>query len=214
MDKTGAMERLMKILSNKCQNCFKYRKSVGVQVNFDANRKQETGMDKVAIHFGVQCNLSDDNPQKVSNSFKGEMEQTTNIGKCTNDSALGNNIDESDTYHTCEKNDDNSQYFKQLCLQVLCNVDIISNIVGVLYKSEGLEDFVSLVTQLSNGTLSPKNIAFLLLLDRVHLNSCATTTAMHFCPETHQFWEVVFRICPWERFMSVFRIKKSRITSK
>ena len=29
-DHTGAMERLTKILPNKCQNCFKYRKSVGV----------------------------------------------------------------------------------------------------------------------------------------------------------------------------------------
>ena len=92
----------MKILPNKHQNCFKYRKSVGVQVNCDAS---ETGTDKVATHFGVQCNLNDDNPQKVSNSFKGEMEETTNIGKGTNDSALGNNIDESDTYHICETNE-------------------------------------------------------------------------------------------------------------
>ena len=82
------------------------------------------------------------------------------------------------SYHTCEKNDANSQYFKKLCLQVLCDVDIISKVFEVLYKSEGLEDFVSLITQLSNGTLSAKNIAFLLLLGRVHLNSCATTTAM------------------------------------
>ena len=112
-----------------------------------------------------------------------------------NETALGNNIEESDAYHPCEKNNANSEYFKQLCLQVLRDVDVISKVVEVLYKSEGLEDFVSLVTQLSNGTLSPKNIAFLLLLDRVHLNSCATTTAMRFRPDTHQFWEVVFCIC-------------------
>ena len=204
------MERLTKILPKKCQNCFKYRKSVGVQVNCDAS---ETDMDKVAIHFGVQCNLYDDNQNAISNNIKGEMEDTTNVGKGTNDNALGNNIEESDTHNTCMNNDGNSKYFKQLCLQVLCDVDVISKVVEVLYKSEGLEDFVSLLTQLSNGTLSPKNIAFLLLLDRVHLNSCATTTAMCFHPETHQFWEVVFRMS-WERFMSVFRVEKSRITSK
>ena len=61
---TGAMEKLMKILPNKCQNCFKYRKSVGVQVNCHVS---ETGRDKVTIHFGVQCNINDDIPQKVSN---------------------------------------------------------------------------------------------------------------------------------------------------
>ena len=91
---TGAMERLTKILPKKCQNCFKYRKSVGVQVNCDSSERE---MDKVAIPFGVQCNLNDDNPQKIDNSSKGEMEETTNVGKGPNDSAIGNNIDES--YH-------------------------------------------------------------------------------------------------------------------
>ena len=106
----------------------------------------ETARDKVTIHFGVQCNINDDIPQKVSNCLKGENEESTHIGKSRNETALGNNIEESDAYHPCEKNDANSEYFKQLYLQVLCDVDVISKVVEVLYKSEGLEDFVSLIT--------------------------------------------------------------------
>ena len=49
--------------------------------------------------------------------------------------------------------------------------------------------------QLSDGTVSAMNIAFLLCLDVARFHSCVTYTVMHFRKETKQFWEVVYRIC-------------------
>ena len=55
--------------------------------------------------------------------------------------------------------------------------------------------FVQLITHIAEGTMSCMNIAFLLCLDVAKLHSCVTTTAMHFCRETKQFWEVVYKVC-------------------
>ena len=58
-----------------------------------------------------------------------------------------------------------------------------------------LENFVQLVTNIAEGTMSCMNIAFLLCLDVAKLHSCITTTAMKFHHETKQVWEVVYKVC-------------------
>ena len=58
-----------------------------------------------------------------------------------------------------------------------------------------LENFLQLVTHISEGTMSCMNIAFLLCLDVAKLHSRITTTPMHFRKETKQFWEVVYKAC-------------------
>ena len=72
---------------------------------------------------------------------------------------------------------------------------LMTKFVKVLYESSALEDFVKLLTQLSEGTLDTMNMSFLLCLEVAKLQSLQTTTAMRFRKETKQFWEVVYRIC-------------------
>ena len=85
--------------------------------------------------------------------------------------------------------------FKDNCIETLCNITLISTLVDRLSNAGCLEDFVKLVKQLSNGTVSAMNIAFLLCLDVARFHSCVTSTVMHFRKETKQFWEAVYRIC-------------------
>ena len=70
----------------------------------------------------------------------------------------------------------------------------MTKLVEVLYDSSTLEDFVKLITQLSEGTLDTMNMSFLLCLEVAKLKSLKSTTAMRFRRETKQFWEVVYRI--------------------
>ena len=85
--------------------------------------------------------------------------------------------------------------FKENCIQTLCNITLITTLVDRLSNAGCLEDFVKLVKQFSDGTVSAMNIAFLLCQDVARFHSCVTSTVMHFRKETKHFWEVVYRIC-------------------
>ena len=89
----------------------------------------------------------------------------------------------------------NRDEYKKFCLAKLCDEELMIKLVEVLYESSTLEDFVKLITQLSEGSLDTMNMSFLLCLEVAKLQSLQTTTAMRFRKETKQFWEMVYRIC-------------------
>ena len=85
----------------------------------------------------------------------------------------------------------------------------MTKLVKVLYESSTLDDFVKLVTQLSQGTLDAMNMSFLLCQEVVKLQSLQTTTNMRFRKETKLGGGV--SNMSWKRTKIVLRIKKSRL---
>ena len=110
-------------------------------------------------------------------------EEKTSQGKNLNDTSE----EENDVMYNI-----NGEDYKRFCLAKLCDKDLMTKLVEVLYDSSTLEDFVKLITQLSEGTLDAMNMSFLLCLEVAKLKS---TTAMRFRRKMKQFWEVVYRIC-------------------
>ena len=98
----------------------------------------------------------------------------------------------------CEITEKKQQFgpktFQEKCIDTLLNVTLITKLVSMLSNAGCLENFVQLITHIAEGTMSCMNIAFLLCLDIAKLHSCVTT-AMCFCRETKQFWEVVYKVC-------------------
>ena len=95
-----------------------------------------------------------------------------------------------------ESDDDdfwNRPYIRYCCGQ-LKNDDFVRNLVQKLYRTQCLQDFILLVTQLADGSLSPLNIAFLLCLERAKWQSLKSTTQMRFRNVTKKFWLVVYRL--------------------
>ena len=68
------------------------------------------------------------------------------------------------------------------------------NLVQKLYRTQCLQDFILLVTQLADGSLSPLNIAFLLCLECAKWQSLKSTTQMRFCNVTKKFRLVVYHL--------------------
>ena len=60
--------------------------------------------------------------------------------------------------------------FQQKCIETLLNVTLITKLVTMLSNAGCLENFVQLITHISEGTMSCMNIAFLLCLDVVKLH--------------------------------------------
>ena len=89
----------------------------------------------------------------------------------------------------------NGDEYKKFCLAKLCDEELMTKVVEVLYESSTLEDFVKLITQLSEGTLDAMNMSFLLCPEVAKLQSLQTTTAMRFRKETKQLWELVYQMC-------------------
>ena len=100
----------------------------------------------------------------------------------------------------------NGDEYKKFCLAKLCDEELMTKVVEVLYESSTLEDFVKLITQLSEGTLDAMNVlsegtldamnmSFLLCPEVAKLQSLQTTTAMRFRKETKQLWELVYQMC-------------------
>ena len=87
----------------------------------------------------------------------------------------------------------NRPYIRNCCRQ-LKNDNFVRNLVQKLYRSQCLRDFILLVTQLADGSLSPLNIAFLLCLERAKWQSLKSTTQMRFRNVTKKFWLVVYRL--------------------
>ena len=74
--------------------------------------------------------------------------------------------------------------YVQYCLEELKSDELLKKLVENLYETDCLPDFMSLMTQLSDGSLSPLNIAFLLALEQARWQSLKTTTQMRFRPGT------------------------------
>ena len=132
-----------------------------------------------------------------------EMDKIQIESRCT---SVGKNVSEERTSNAKRlngkidrKNDVmyniNGDEYKKFCLAKLCDEELMTKLVKVLYESTTLGDFVKLITQLSEGTLDTMNMSFLLCLEVAKLQYLQTTTAMRFRKETKQFWEVVYRIC-------------------
>ena len=87
----------------------------------------------------------------------------------------------------------NSIYVRN-CLAMLKRDSLLKPLIEVLYENSCLKDFMNLVQSLSDGTLSPTNISFLLCLERAKWQTLKTTTQMRFWDVTKKFWLVVYRL--------------------
>ena len=101
-----------------------------------------------------------------------------------NECNANNNRIEIDQLHDDIASDDvvldefNNKVYKKFCQDKLCDPDLMHKLVEVLHENSSLDDFMSLVTQLADGTLDAMNMSFLLCLDVAKLEKCKTTTAM------------------------------------
>ena len=120
---------------------------------------------------------------------KSQIAEMNNIqieNRCT---AVGQNVSEDRTSNDNKfngkidgENDDmcniNGDEYKKFCLAKLCDEELMTKL-EVLYESSTLEDFVKLITQLSEKILDAMNMSFLLCLEVAKLQQ-QTTTAMRF----------------------------------
>ena len=108
-----------------------------------------------------------------------EMNKIQIESRCT---SVGKNVNEERTSNAKKLNgkmdgeDDvmyniNGDEYKKFCLAKLCDEVLMTKLVEVLYESSTLEDFVKLITQLSEGTLDTMNMSFLLCLEVAKLQS-------------------------------------------
>ena len=76
------------------------------------------------------------------------------------------------------EDDDNiwNRPFVNNCFAQLTDQELMQNLVEKLYPANCLPDFMLLITELADGSLSPSNIALLLCLERARWNSLKTTT--------------------------------------
>ena len=89
----------------------------------------------------------------------------------------GRSSEEEDYTSDDEPNVWNSNYARN-CLSTLKGDKLLKPLIEVLYENSCLKDFMTLVTSLSDGSLSPTNISFLLCLERTKWQSLKTTTQM------------------------------------
>ena len=85
--------------------------------------------------------------------------------------------------------------FRDNSLDKLKNLDLLSNVVEVLYESGQLNDFMHLLEYLSNRSFPCTNIVFVLLMERIRFQSCSNTIGMRYCGLTKKFWTIVYRLC-------------------
>ena len=109
-----------------------------------------------------------------------------------------------------ESDDDNfwNRPYIRYCCRQLKNDDFVRNLVQKLYRTQCLQDFILLVTQLADGSLSPLNIAFLLCLECTKWQSLKSTTQMRFCNVTKKFWLVVYHLLKGKGLQFFFWIQK------
>ena len=152
-------------------------------------------------------NTSSHEGDKNTVEFERKEDEEVTEGMCTEDiqekecnSKNATNEMEQEIHGNIPSNDVvldefNNEVYKKFCQDKLCDPDFMHKLVEVLYENSSLDDFMSLVTQLADGTLDAMDMSFLLCLDIAKLEKCKTTRAMQFRKETKQFWEVVYRIC-------------------
>ena len=108
-------------------------------------------------------------------------------------SSSASNSEEEDDSADDEPNVWNSNYARS-CLSILKGDKLLKPLIEILYANSCLKDFMTLVTSISDGSLSPTNISFLLCLERAKWQSLKTTTQMQFRDVTKKFWLVVYRL--------------------
>ena len=126
------------------------------------------------------------------NSVNSTASSANNSTHEISDSGTSSEEGESD-YPNNEDNVWNSTY-AQNCLAMLKCDSLLKPLIEVLYANSCLKDYMTLVQSLSDGNLSPTNIAFLLCLERAKWQALKTTTQMRFRDVTKKFWLVVYRL--------------------
>ena len=89
------------------------------------------------------------------------------------------------------------------CLAELCDAMFLHNLILNLYVHECLLDFMLLLKQIAEGSLSPTNITFLLCLER-KWQSLTTTTQIRFRLVTKKFWLVKYQLLKGEGIRGFF----------
>ena len=92
-------------------------------------------------------------------------------------SSSGSTSEEEDDSADDEPNVWNSNYARSY-LSTLKGDKLLKPLIEILYANSCLKDFMTLVTSISDGSLSPTNISFLLCLERAKWQSLKTTTQM------------------------------------
>ena len=126
------------------------------------------------------------------NSVNSTSSSANNSTHEISDAGTSSEEGESD-YPNNEDNVWNSTY-AQNCLAMLKHDSLLKPLIEVLYANSCLKDYMTLVQSLSDGNLSPTNIAFLLCLERAKWQALKTTTQMRFRDFTKKFWLVVYRL--------------------
>ena len=88
-----------------------------------------------------------------------------------------------------------SPTFKELCLKELKESDLLDIIVGNLYDTSQLHDFMCFLCDLKLGRLPSDYIVFLLLFERVQFQNCCNTVGMRYGDRMKLFWTIVYRLC-------------------
>ena len=77
----------------------------------------------------------------------------------------------------------------------LLNTNLLRDLVNLLSDSGQLRDFMDLLEHIREKSMPCTNIAFVLLLERVHFQSCMNTVGMRYSDLTKKFWSIVYRLC-------------------
>ena len=168
-------------------------KDIDTTLSYSDNFENESnsGMRSHAINF--YC--AGDPPCDSLLAGHGTSETSTSPSENSSvpESSNSGSSTEEDNTSDDEPNVWNSNYARN-CLSTLKGDKLLKPLIEVLYENSCLKDFVTLVTSLSDGTLSPTNISFLLCLERAKWQSLKTTTQMRFRDVTKKFWLVVYRL--------------------
>ena len=187
-----SQNQMCELSHNAAANVFTSQKSNEIHVCEDNYVMNSTHCND---ELSLYCNSSEHKSTNTTNSLcvysNRSNDRQCNVDEISSLENTGTNI----VFNECPTDITEETSFKERCVQMLTNMALITTLVDVLFKYGCLEDFIKLVEHLAEGSLACTNIAFLLCLDRAKLQSCISTTTMHFCKETKQFWEVVYRIC-------------------
>ena len=165
-----------------------------------AKKKQKTNEVSVAPKYERILSASSDEYVNVID------ESTEKFSSNETDSEVISGPSDGDSYFNVshESNVNNSNVgidsFKQKCVEELCNVVMMTEIVDKMYESENLLDFMNLMRLLQSGKLPTDNIVLQLLFDRVRFQTCGNTVSMRYSDVTKTFWSIVYRLCKGSGF--------------
>ena len=82
----------------------------------------------------------------------------------------------------------------QVCnaLGDLLEDQMVLPLLQVLHREDQLEDFMSLLKCLREGTLKPRNLSWTSALDRARWQACTSTVNMSYSKETIEFWTIIY----------------------